>query len=286
MRRKLLRMAVYLLMAGIPALSLLPGFSKAPRAVPSTPLPSLAMFDQPYGHDPLQRYDLFLPAGRTAGTGVVILLHGGAWVTGDKSYCNGYANHFANAGFAAVSMNYRLAGDSVHCAEMLADIASMISTAGKNAAGWNVAGNRVSLFGYSAGGHLALLYGYSSDIEKKVRSVISLAGVTDVTDSLLLNGNGLLDDIILMAGDGQPVNWAPVNPVSFVKNTDPPTLFIHGTGDPLVPYTQSTGLYGKLQLCGASARMLLLENETHIFTEDATSVFLDESTRFLKETLK
>ena len=43
-------------------------------------------FDISYGNNELQTYDLFLPAGRSsATTDLVLLIHGGSWISGDKS---------------------------------------------------------------------------------------------------------------------------------------------------------------------------------------------------------
>ena len=38
-----------------------------------------------YGTDARNKMDVYLPANRTAETPIVILIHGGAWISGDKS---------------------------------------------------------------------------------------------------------------------------------------------------------------------------------------------------------
>src|SRR5678815_363156 len=46
-----------------------------------------------YGTDPLQKIDIYLPAGRTtATTKVIIMIHGGAWISGDKAELNAYVD--------------------------------------------------------------------------------------------------------------------------------------------------------------------------------------------------
>jgi acetyl esterase/lipase len=73
--------------------------------------PSLA--DQAYGPHPRQRLDVYLPRG--GARGIVIYVHGGGFVRGDKNldgvfYAN-LGQFFADHGYAAVLPNYRRAPD-------------------------------------------------------------------------------------------------------------------------------------------------------------------------------
>jgi acetyl esterase/lipase len=239
-----------------------------------------------YGSDSLQKYDLFIPAGHDQQTKLILLIHGGGWVSGQKEYVNYYARRFSDFGFAAVSMNYRLASDTVHYQEMLNDIDTMIGCISKNADRWGVGNGQLALFGYSAGGHLALLYSYSRNMDQHVTSVISLAGPTDVQDSLLWEGPGLLDGIKLMTGDTLPANWTLANPVHYISVSNPATLLIHGTNDSVVPVSQSLVLKQALDASDSRVRMLLLENETHYYSSAATEQIMDEAKRFLDANMK
>jgi acetyl esterase/lipase len=243
-------------------------------------------YDQSYGTGQFGRYDLFLPEGRSRDTRVIILIHGGAWVGGVKEYCDSYAQRFAESGFAAVSMNYRLANDSVHYNEMLDDIDSMICCIRRHSDAWGIGNGRMALFGYSAGGHLALLYAYSADRQRNIGTVISLAGPTDIQDTLLWKTPGLYEDIRLMTGDSLPENWGHANPVCFTVETNPATLLIHGTTDSVVPVSQSIKLCHVLKATHARVKLRLFENETHYFPAGATEKFLEEAKHFLDETLK
>lgn len=265
-------------------LALLAGCSKTQLG--SSDLPYQETYDQAYGTGTFRKYDLFLPAGRNQQTKVVLLLHGGGWVTGDKWGCKYYAQKFAAAGYAAVSMNYRLANDSVHYTEMLEDIDSVIGCVVKNSGQWGIGNGPVALFGYSAGGHLALLYAYARDPGKQTGAVISVAGPTDVRDSLLWQSPGLYDDIVTMAGDTLPANWAQASPVSFLSPSNPPTLLIHGTLDNVVPVSQSVTLDQMLRASNSTVDLLLLENEGHGYSAEATELFLSRSETFLHENLK
>ncbi|MCA0942987.1 alpha/beta hydrolase [Salipiger pacificus] len=64
--------------------------------------------DQPYGPDPRNLLDLRAPEG-AAELPVVLLVHGGGFVRGDKGDIVNMARWFARQGMVAVTMNYRLA---------------------------------------------------------------------------------------------------------------------------------------------------------------------------------
>src|SRR6476661_9877067 len=75
-------------------------------------LPAVTFADVAYGTDALQKMDVYLPAGRsTATTKVIILIHGGAWATGDKSDFTDYVDTLKKRqpDYAIFNINYRLA---------------------------------------------------------------------------------------------------------------------------------------------------------------------------------
>lgn len=78
------------------------------------PLRAPALRDQPYGPHARHRLDLYLPDGPAQG--LVVYVHGGGFVRGDKDldgvfYAN-VGRFLTDAGFAAVLPNYRRAGEA------------------------------------------------------------------------------------------------------------------------------------------------------------------------------
>src|SRR4051812_25914998 len=70
-----------------------------------------------YGNDGAQKMDLYLPAGRTTdSTKLMIVVHGGAWVEGDKSDMDVYLPDLQRRwpGYAIANINYRLATQSAN----------------------------------------------------------------------------------------------------------------------------------------------------------------------------
>ena len=65
--------------------------------------------DLPYGSDPLQRLDVYCPQAVASAAPVLIVVHGGGFVRGDKAERANAGIHFAKAGYLTMVPNYRLA---------------------------------------------------------------------------------------------------------------------------------------------------------------------------------
>ena len=65
-------------------------------------------FNMAYGTHERQVVDLCIPNGATGDTGLVLFIHGGAWIQGDKeSYEGGMSYGASELGIATASLNYR-----------------------------------------------------------------------------------------------------------------------------------------------------------------------------------
>ncbi|MEO0819128.1 MAG: alpha/beta hydrolase [Pseudomonadota bacterium] len=104
-----------------------------------------ARLAEPYGPDPRQAYDLFLPAGTPAG--LVVIVHGGYWRSLGREDFSHLAAGPAAHGYAVAMPSYRLA-PAVSVAEITSDVATVITAAARSVAG------PILLAGHSAGGHL------------------------------------------------------------------------------------------------------------------------------------
>ena len=121
--------------------------------------------DQPYGSNPRQVFDLFLPDAGKGATGsgrgrpVVVFVHGGAFVRGDKRtgehlYDN-VAFWFAREGCIGVNLEYRLAPDAPYPAGA-DDLAAAVDWLHRKVARHGGDPGRIFLVGHSAGGtHVA-----------------------------------------------------------------------------------------------------------------------------------
>lgn len=155
---------------------------------------AFTQLDVPYGSDNLQKMDVYLPANRTSATSVIIFIHGGSFISGDKSDFTLLVKELVRANFAVLNVNYRLVNSTglfdtpvkhmlseVKVKDQVADISSAVNYALSKAKEWQVSETKVAIAGHSAGATLALLYGYDAINTNKVKALANLAGALDQT---------------------------------------------------------------------------------------------------------
>src|SRR5438132_14041569 len=135
---------------------------------PPTPGAITVVRDIPYREGPSKRWRLDLamkkaPHGKPRPA--VVVIHGGGWLEGDRSSfasrkhgVPGNIEDFAELGFVAVTINYRLSGEAPFPAA-LEDCKCAVRWLRAHAGKYNVDPKRIGAYGNSAGGHLALLLG-------------------------------------------------------------------------------------------------------------------------------
>jgi acetyl esterase/lipase len=147
-----------------------------------------------YGNDAKQTMDVYLPPNRTSNTSVIIFVHGGSFIGGDKSEFNKHAIYLAGCGYAVLNVNYRLVDgrgltdrleplhleSAVKIKDQVNDVASIVDFAIAHAKEWVVSSKRIAIAGHSAGGTLALLYSYDTRNAGKVQVVANMAGALDL----------------------------------------------------------------------------------------------------------
>ena len=152
------------------------------------------MLNVAYGNDSKQKMDVYLPPNRTSNTGIIILVHGGSFIGGDKNELATQARYLAISGYAVINVNYRLVDgtglltqqnpsrieSTVKIKDQVTDISSIVDYAIANAKDWVVNSDRIVLIGHSAGASLALLYSYDLRNDNKVKAVSNLAGALDL----------------------------------------------------------------------------------------------------------
>lgn len=113
--------------------------------------------DIAYGSHNLQKLDVYWPRKPSESeTGVLLLIHGGAWRTGDKQNFSGIAEFYAQRSFVVVNINYRLFPDDKHPAQ-INDVAKAFSWVWQNIGRYHGDRSNIVVAGHSAGAHLGLL---------------------------------------------------------------------------------------------------------------------------------
>tara|TARA_R110002049_G_scaffold173520_2_gene340468 strand:+ start:6538 stop:7398 length:861 start_codon:yes stop_codon:yes gene_type:complete len=220
-----------------------------------------------YGTDINQKFDLYLPANRSATTKIMILVHGGGWSAGDKSEMNAIKDllrlDFPNVAIA--NINYKLADENNKPYPMqIEDITLVVNYLKENKAAYTISED-LGFVGTSAGAHLSLLWSYAFDINSKVNMVCSIVGPTNLTDPAYLNNtNPDLQELLNLYGENANVAFLEeASPYYQVTATAPPTILFYGGQDPLIPTTQGTDLRDKLQNLGVTYEFTLYPNAGH-----------------------
>ena len=225
--------------------------------------------------------DGYLPTGRNGETKVVILVHGGSWYTGDKSEFTEYAKNFRRRGFAVVNMNYRLThtSENIRLEDQLSDIRAAIDYVASKSEEWKISPGKIGLMGASAGGHLAMLYTYARNADNRVKTVVSLAGPANLTDTRNVNLNfaGVVEWLIGGSLASNPQAYHQASPIANVNANSKPTLIFHGKKDPIVPVQQSIDLKAKLDQASVTSKLVVYETTGHeVINSDNIFSFMTE----------
>lgn len=102
-------------------------------------------------------YDVYRDRARQGALPVIIDIHGGGWVYGDKALNDVYITHLARRGYAVVSPEYRLLADGADLKAQIKDLSDCMADAYKRREELGLDFSRAYLAGDSAGGHLATL---------------------------------------------------------------------------------------------------------------------------------
>jgi acetyl esterase/lipase len=125
-------------------------------ACPPDPSKLVMHCDIPYldGGHKLHLLDVYYPEGTDKPLPIIIDIHGGGWVYGDKEINKPYCLTLARAGFTVVNISYRLIPE-VRFLDALKDVFAALKWVENNIGRYYGDLNNVFITGDSAGGHLA-----------------------------------------------------------------------------------------------------------------------------------
>lgn len=243
--------------------------------------------------------DLYMPyASRYSSAPVLLFLHGGSWIRGDKSsilkgYKNRVLNAFLKEGYAVISADYRLAGYGATLCGQISDCRKMLSWINRNAPQYALDRNNVGIWGSSAGAHIGMFTAYTADQGGadgetcRVSYIIdnfapvnlsallkpALPHVVERAVKIFSHDRYMRRRVILEAVTGCDISekeavrrFCHDYSLDNIDIKNPvPTLLLHGKSDRIVPYRQSVNMYGKLEECGVEAEMRLYEKLDHGF---------------------
>lgn len=260
--------------------SLVMPWPRRPRSIEQ--LRDLAYAD---GHRKL-RLDLYRSAGAAGFTGprpILLYVHGGGWVIGNKAQQGRVTVHeLAAAGWLCASMNYRLSPGATF-PDHLIDVKRAIAWLRAHAAEHGGDPRFIVVAGGSAGGHLATLAALTAnepgfqpgfaDADTRVQGCVSYYGIYDFADRDRHFGHRafrelLLARIVMKHHHGDHAAYDRASPIHHVgaRGLDaPPLLIIHGDRDSLVPVASARAFVRVARDAGCRVAYLELPGAHHAF---------------------
>lgn len=226
---------------------------------------------------------------------LVVCLHGGGWISGDKSDMHEVVELLASEGFAAACPDYRLAPLYPFPAAV-EDVMTFVRHARANAKELGIAPDRIASMGNSAGGHLASMLGVldrfpseSPDVpSSRVQAVVNICGISDVSDphaNHLPIAWSFLEQFMETPYEGNEGRYRLASPVAHVDANASPFFIAHGEEDDIVPIQQSERLAEALRQHAVPFEMIRYPGEGHSFGYASWPDIVRRSIAFLKETL-
>lgn len=241
----------------------------------TTPADIIRYDDILYGNDKRlkkwQLLDVYRPSSAVNSDGslkklpVIVSVHGGAWVYGDKGIYQYYCMRLAQRGFAVINFSYRLAPEAKFPSS-LEDTEAVFQWACSNAALYGFDTSNFFAVGDSAGGHLLSLYvsaitnkeygknfSFIRDKTMLLRGIALNCGKFSITYEnlryrILLNG--------LIAGKVTKEKLETLNATSHITKAFPPVYIMTCEGD----FLKQEARFMKNALDTAGAR-----NEFHCY---------------------
>jgi acetyl esterase/lipase len=224
---------------------------------------------------------------------VILYIHGGGWSGGDRAVGLPLSFPFAQGGYFACTIDYRLSGQATFPAQMH-DVKAAVRFIRAHADKLAIDPDRIGVWGHSAGGHLSALLGtlgndageLEGEVGEKsgssaVQAVVSVSGPFDLVLAAPSGDGGPMIRDLLGGTVVEKKDLArQASPVNHVDAKDAPLLIIQGGNDRLVPDEQAEVMRDALKKAGVEMEYLYIEDAGHGVPDRraffATAAFFDK----------
>ncbi|MCR4921101.1 MAG: alpha/beta hydrolase [Bacteroidaceae bacterium] len=242
--------------------------------------------DVMYGSREHNKYDLYLPndAALQDSLALILYVHGGSWLGGDKNMHDSDCYAWLKRGYATATMNYSLLNeDGVSIPTMLDEIDSCIQHIEGFAAGKGVRIRQMAIGGTSAGGHLAMMYAYGRSHRLPLRFATIKVGPSDLRILFPYDGNAKNEEVEKFAFSCTGQHWdAPAltpelldsiklqaSPIAYLNDsTALPSIFAYGGTDGLVKSDNYRALQAQYDSLGRPYDLIVFPNSGHFLNND------------------
>ena len=214
----------------------------------------------------LHGLDVYAPSG-ARNAPVIVFVHGGYWVGGDKDYHPTITGLYGSVGRALAALgvvvvipNYRLVPETDIAGE-LDDVCAAVKWTETHVAESGGDPQRLYLMGHSAGGHLVATLG-SNDSEltrrdiqpSRISGYIALSAVWDIADMHATQDAAFQERVTYPVFGKDPANWAAHSPLSKLGKSSHPFFLAVGSVD--YPYLIPQAERARDALGGAPYRVI------------------------------
>ncbi len=242
--------------------------------------------------------DVFRPAEnqdvKQNGAGLIFCVSGG-FHSSKQAISASFVQPFVNRGYTVFAVVHG-SQPKFTIPEIVADMNLAVRYIRAHAKGYGVEGERLGVYGGSAGGHLSLMLGTTGKDgdesardpylrqSSRVKAVACFFPPTDFLnygkDGEVALGTGVLSGFKAPFDftelDGKTNSFAPItdqkrrekigreiSPVYHATEDDAPTLIVHGDADKLVPIQQAEIMVAKLKEAGVTAELVVKKGAAH-----------------------
>ncbi len=216
--------------------------------------------------------------------GCILYIHGGSWQGGEKEDMAPHCKKLAMKGYVTATMSYSLCNDDnfgeVTAFTMIDEVDKCIDAikAFSDEKGLNI--TKMATSGYSAGGHISMLYSYSMPEESSIELAFTAnrVGPSDMSADVWHGSYGLasmlagvkITDEMIASGEADEIA-ASVSPSAFVTKDSLPSLFAYAGNDPLVTKGNRESIVKAFDDAGAEYKLVFFPLSGHGLLLDPVS---------------
>jgi acetyl esterase/lipase len=247
------------------------------------------------------RINLAFPESKSATPRpVMLMIHGGGLIKGDRSRFNKRISTLATQGIVGASAMYRLA-PAHRFPTAIEDIKTAIRFLKANSEKFNLDPDRIIVNGVSAGAYLAVMIGVTGnangfshyelypEYDSTVRAVMAQSpAIGDYTQSKYRGFPIVKRFMNLDVKDTQEALKA-LSPITYLDSNDPPFFLVHGSSDERVPVSMSREFVAELKALGHEYEYREIEDGKHSLNAsrpkkasevfEASMIFFNQQTR-------
>lgn len=211
---------------------------------------------------------------------LIVFFHGGGWYGGKSGQFYRQSAHLASLGMVALCADYRTKNsDGAEPFECVADAKSAMRYVRTHADELGIDPDRIVAAGGSAGGHLAAATALIDEFDDEN---------DDLSVSCKPQALVLFNPVVDNSKDGYGYDrvyqyWKDFSPLHHIDEDAPPTLFMLGTKDKLIPVSVGKEYKEQMDEVGVRCELRLYDGQGHGFFNGARyNETLQETEEFLE----